>query len=488
MKLKTIIVAGTFILALVGGLGIGLRLMSPAVQPTGEPLRQGGVLDADVPAKWVEGIIVSASAGVPGDWELDPEFLTGDHILFQVVPETQIVTNGAEIEAGLWARVELLSLEDSVRAQTIELQPRPRPVTIEGPLTLTSEARPGRWGLGPYAFAVVPDTQIEANGIVAEPGVWARVEMRKLPSGAASVSYREAEGMELLKPKGEQGPPVELVDRVTLVDNGADQLRVGAYQVFVVPPAVIPPGLQEGDLVIVRGTWAEEGIMAEEVQRLAEGREVVFQGQILAMAGSTWRLRTPQGTEISVDVQGAMIEGEAAIGRQAQVHGLEISPGQVDAFSIWIVQSEEPQDLVGWLEGIDNQGDTATWQVTLVNEPAPESVQLLVGPDTFVDESATQARPQAWLEIVATPQSTGVYDAQSVRVLANPPKRVVQGVVESMPAGGVVGPWRVAGYRVIVTEDTGIKGVPRVGAFVWVNGYAEYDASVVADLVEVIVD
>jgi hypothetical protein len=142
---------------------------------------------------------------------------------------------------------------------------------------------------------------------------------------------------------------------------------------------------------------------------------------------------------------------------------------------------------VGWLERIDGQGDTATWHVALVDEPAPESVQLLVGPDTFVDESATQVRPQAWLEIVATPQAAGVYDAQSVRVLANPPKRVVQGVVESMPAGGSVGTWRVAGYRVIVTEDTGIKGVPRVGSFVWVNGYSNYDASIVAVLVEVIV-
>lgn len=488
MRLRTIIVAGAFVLALLGGLTVGLRLLSDDAGLTRGPLQQSAVLDSDVPAKWIEGTIVSASDGGPGTWALDPKFISGDIIAFEVGLETEIITNGATIRPGLWARVELLSLPDGVHAKTIELQPNPRSITVEGRLTLTDDQRPGLWALGPYAFAVVSETQIEANGIRAEPGVWARVEMRKLPPNVRSISQREAKAMELLKPKGDQGPPLELVDRVTLIDGAADQLRVGNTQVFVVSPGVIPSGLQEGDLVMARGTWASEGIAAEEIQRLTEGREVGFQGEILAIGASSWRMRSPQGPEITVQVQGALIEGDPAAGRLAQVQGLETGPGQVDAFTIRVVPSNGPEELVGWLEGIDGAGEVTTWRVTLVDDPQPRPAQLLVGPNTFVDESATEARPQAWLEIVAAPQSGGVYAAQSIRVLANPPKRVVQGVVEQLPAGGLLGTWQVAGYRVIVTGDTGIKGVPSVGAFVWINGYSNYDATVTADLVEVVAD
>jgi hypothetical protein len=96
------------------------------------------------------------------------------------------------------------------------------------------------------------------------------------------------------------------------------------------------------------------------------------------------------------------------------------------------------------------------------------------------------------VEIEGTAEPDGSLTAMTIKVLEEeePPAEIeFAGLVESLPADGLIGDWVVRGVTVHVSDETEIddtNGPPAVGSKVKVSGVVEADRSVTARAIEVI--
>lgn len=484
MKPKSILIVAVFVAALLAGLLLGLRwfsasgLAASTVNHTAAPA-------AEALTKSLEGTILSISPQVPGVWEFDPETYPESNVSFDVEPTTKIITNGSSLEVGVWARVELLSLENGLRAQTIELQPNPPPMTVEGRLIVIEPGVPGLWAIDNFLFTVPTSARVVTEGMPIETGAWARAELVKLPASASAPARREALAVELLRPASQSGPTVELLDHVNEIEEGdgaIQRMRVGDTQVLIDPSTSYDPSLEEDDLVLVRGAWVTDAVLAESVSVQPAGDEVFFEGIVGAVGVGRLSVRTPQDDNREVDISESRIDDSPTVDSPVRVHGLELPDRSIKAIHVWVNPSGSRQHLLGWLMA-DNE---TLWTVGVVNRDSLQPVLLLIQPITLIDQSAAAVQPGAWLDITAIYEGADLYRAESVTLLSHPPKIVVQGVVEILPADGLRGEWQVAQRRVVVTDATGIKGTPAVGAFVWLAGIPDTAATLHAELIDVL--
>jgi hypothetical protein len=168
------------------------------------------------------------------------------------------------------------------------------------------------------------------------------------------------------------------------------------------------------------------------------------------------------------------------------VHGIELRQRYVQALHAWASDANTPLELVGWLQTIEQTTPSVLWRVGIVNGPTLQSAFLVPETGMKVDESQGSAVPRAWLEIIARHEGADMYRAERVKVLAQAPKRVFQGVVTAAPADGRIGEWKVDQYRVISTAATAVTGNPRKGSSVQVSGRLNYDASISAEMIKVL--
>jgi hypothetical protein len=483
MKFKRIVVSGVFLVALIGGGIIGLlglaRLQSETQTSTLEPGDGASPI-----VKTLDGTLKVFNSNLPSTWSLDPETTLNTVISFAVTPATRIVTNGVQPQIGMWMRVELESIPSGLLARSIEFQPDPHPIVIEDTLTLVDSALPGVWAIGDYPFLVDSASRITTNGIKPEPGAWARIEMIKLAPDALGQARRYATDIELLSSSAAPGPTDELLDRVHQIDGNTGLWQVGNTQVHVSPSTQVEAGASVNSLVLVRGERSDTGVVrAASVALLPSGDEVFFDGVIQVMNGTTWQVEIRPGTLVSVDVTDSAIQGEPASDRIVRVHGIEVQPGIVDAVHVWLVTGSPFATFTAWLQSVEYTGPLALWRVTVFAGPVPESAHVSLDADVWVDNTEGQVEPGAWLELSAARQGESMYSAEHVRVLPHAPKRVIQGVVEAMPAGTLPGEWVVEGYRVLVTATTGVTGTPRVGSFVTVSGVLSPQGMIRAELI-----
>ena len=123
--------------------------------------------------------------------------------------------------------------------------------------------------------------------------------------------------------------------------------------------------------------------------------------------------------------------------------------------------------------------------------------QVEVTSATWVDEHKGVAQVGAPVEVEGIQQADGSVQAFKIEVerRARGGNRNTigtytkfYGIIESLPADGLIGTWQVSGRTVEVTTATYIEmedGIPTVGAFVEVKGYLRPDNSILADKVEV---
>lgn len=485
MRERRILLAGLVFVAALGlGLVAGMRWLAVLTEPrTAASLAEPAVPD---PTKTVEGTLRSFSDARPSQWTLDPQTYPASTIAFEVTADTQITTNGAVPSVGLWARVELVSRPQGLRALAIELQPVPPPVTVEGPLTLVSSSRPGVWVIRNYPFVVDGATQVVTHGLTAEPNAWARAELVKLPAEAGGLARRRALAVELLSAAAQPGPSAELVDRVRWMDAGAGRWQVGDTEVAIQAGTSITGAVAVGDVVWVRGQRTASGVQASSVERLPEGAEVYFEGVIRAISGTRWQVAPPSGRQVSVDVANAAIEGQPRVGSAVRIYGIETQPGTVRALRLWVSLEEARQEWLGWLQSMEAVGAVGLWRVGRVVGPTLQPVFLVVDGDTAVEAGQGSLAPQAWLQVVARQESETLFRAEQIVVLPRAPKQTVQGVVQARPEAAI-GEWRVEGYRVMVTSETAIVGDPRVGSLVRVSGQLDYTAAIQAQVMETLV-
>ncbi|MCS6844233.1 MAG: DUF5666 domain-containing protein [Caldilineales bacterium] len=483
---RTALVVLVFVVALGLGLVAGTRWLASRSAPgTAAPLPVVEPVVPD-PTKTVEGTLRSISDARPSQWTLDPQTYPASTIAFEVTADTEIITNGARPAVGLWARVELVSRPEGLRARTIELQPAPAPVTVEGPLTLVSSGRPGVWVIRNYPFVVDGATHLVTHGLTPEPGAWARAELVKLPAEAGGLARRRALAVELISAAAQPGPAAELVDRVRWMDPGAGLWQVGDTEVALGTGTPITGPVAVGDVVWVRGQRTSSGVQASSVVRLPEGAEVYFEGVVRGISGDRWQVSALPARQVSVDVANAVVEGQPRVGSTVRVYGIETEPGAVRGLRLWVSQQDARQEWVGWLQSMEAVGAVGLWRVGRVVGPTLQPVFLVVDGETVVEAGQGSLVPQAWLQVVARQESKTLFRAERVVVLPRAPKQTVQGVVQTRPEAGI-GEWRVEGYRVVVTAETAIVGNPGVGSLVRVSGQLDYTAAVQAQVMETLV-
>lgn len=483
MKLKTFVIGGAFVVALGLGLILGLRWFSHQ-QPTVTEFSADTSTETDQLVKSVDGTIRTFSADIPSIWTLDPETIPSSAISFEVTAETEIITNGAAPRVGTWTRVELVNLTAPVLlAKSIVFQPSPPPISVEDALSLVSSTVPGTWAISNYPFLVDSTTRIVTNGLTAEPGVWARVEMVKLSPEVPGSARRRATAIELLRARSDPGPNDEIVDRVREIDGAVGLWLVGGVQVLISPETVRDPSIVIDDVVLVRGHRSSEGLLADTIARLPAGQEVFFDGVIRNMNGEEWQVEVDSAQLVMVDITNSSVEGQPGTNREVSVHGIELQEGVVHAIRVWISDEVTVFELVGWLRSIDASSSNALWNVRIVDGPALQSAYVAIDDDTQIDEGQANVTPNAWLEITARREQADIYRAERVKVLPHPPKRSLKGVVQQAPGGARTGEWIVDQYRVIVTSNTAVTGNPGQGSFVEVSGQLDYEGAIVAEVI-----
>lgn len=349
--------------------------------------------------------------------------------------------------------------------ETAEPQPTAKPAAVEGVLEgviiQAGSEVPAVWVVDVYAVQVSPSTEIITNGLRPEPGVWARVGFLKMPT--ASI---QATTIELQEP-----PSSTLFDRIVAMEGGGAGLwTVGDTKVEIGPDTIIEGTPAVGELAFVEGVRSRVGIRATQISIEPATNEVMFEGDINALAADTWQI--DDVTVIPPDPSAT--HGNVRLGARAQVRGVEIAPRTVRTSEVWVSDDSGRYSVLGWLQSIEEQGDFELWRVSLLDGPRAHMVLVIVDQNTLLDDSQSSFNTGTWLQIVGARQSDAVYRARRITALPRASKRQFYGSIERMPAGGLTGEWVIAGYRVLTDENTAITGSPAVGLAVWVSGQPDY--------------
>ena len=231
----------------------------------------------------------------------------------------------------------------------------------------------------------------------------------------------------------------------------------------------------------VRGLWSLDGLAADEAIVQSSAEQVVFLGKISQMQAGQWLV-----DDVVVDLSDSPpVTGDAEIGALVEVYGVETSPRRLRAQSIRVSSgATEFQQREGWLVAVEGDDFPYLWRVNLLDGSGIAPVFVAVFENTVVDESAAPAGYRSWLDIQVDNIGADYYRARRIVVLSHPPKQTITGIVEEMPAAGVLGRWRVSGHRVDVVADTALIGAPQVGSLVTVIGTPDYSNALTAESIQ----
>ena len=176
-------------------------------------------------------------------------------------------------------------------------------------------------------------------------------------------------------------------------------------------------------------------------------------------------------------------DGPVAVGALVEVEGTLRSDGSVDATKIEVEQRATPCfEFTGMIQTLPSTaGFIGDWTVggRIVH----------VTSTTRIDTDDGAIAVGQTVEIEGCSRSDGSIDASSIEVEANRPDCLeFDGVIQSLPASGLIGDWIVNGRIIHVTTSTLIKvesGAVVVGAFVEIKGCPRSDGSIDAGTIEV---
>lgn len=370
---------------------------------------------------------------------------------------------------GVWFSGGQPSLSDALRAP--DLSSESSTFAFEGIVNYVGPGSPATWVVDVFSVQVVSSTKVITNGIAVTAGVWAQIEAVKQNEGlqASSIALRRA-------------PPSTLFDRITRIDTVAGQWQVGNTQIDLPPGLVVQGSPAVGSLAWVHGQRSATGIVADEIVVAGAEPDTIVIGLLEAVTQTTWLV---DNVTVELDVN-TVISGTPTVGQRVQVQGVETGPQRMQAVRAWVeTGSMDEERVLGWLQRIEGTGYPFLWRVNRVDSPQLRQAFLSIYEDVVLDDGAAPAQPGAWLDIMALRQGAGFYRATSIVVLPRAPKREIVGLVETLPQGTLVGLWRIAGYYVDVSADTGILGAPEIGSLVWVQGTPDYGNILHAELIEV---
>ena len=397
----------------------------------------------------------------------------------------------------------LLALPAAAETRGVPTAEGPPSAAIEG--TITSVNIPFAGG-GPIVTLLHGLVSFDATGAKVRFADGTEGTTASLAAGQrivafvdASVSPLKATSIVVLV----QRDDVALTGKVEAVDTTAKTLTVLGFTVKVTDKTVFGgpfdgagqaglADLKVGDLVLVAAKADSGSLVATRVMKLAPSVEptVRLHGVVESIGTDSWTITAKDGTKTVVKVSNeTKIVGEPKVGDEVDVLARRQSDGSLVAILIAkfvappTVPTERYQGVVksigatAWIIG-PKAGDGPD-RIFAVNERT-----RILGDPKVGDEVGVLAQKQADGTLLAV---------VIAKVVVTPPVTVVSfdGVLKSVspgssadPAGAVVtGTWLVDTTKVLISRLTVIKGDPRVGDKVHVEGLKNPDGSVAAALV-----
>jgi hypothetical protein len=249
-----------------------------------------------------------------------------------------------------------------------------------------------------------------------------------------------------------------------------------------------------GALVAVQG-WplADGSVDGTYIDVVAGvGDKVKLFGVVKTLPGSPnlvgdWTVQVPVNQMVTIHVASTTTidetKGKVVIGAFVKIEGTLKSDNSVDATLVSVVFI--PQGVgrsvtfLGKIESLPGGGLIGEWDVS--------GIKVNVSAATTVDQTRATAQVGAFVQVKGVLQTNGSVNATEIIVRAAPPPPPTNkyikfyGVVQSLPASGVIGTWVVSGRQVNVTIQTQIvNGPARVGSIVEVKGYLQTNGSIIA--------
>jgi uncharacterized protein YcsI (UPF0317 family) len=177
-------------------------------------------------------------------------------------------------------------------------------------------------------------------------------------------------------------------------------------------------------------------------------------------------------------------KGPVVVGAFVEVKGFLRTDGSVDATKIEVEAAPGAAveiEFHGVIERLPSGGLIGDW---------------IVSGRTVHVSSATRISPEKGPVVVGAPvevkgflRTDGSIDATKIEVAVGVGAREVrfEGIVQSLPSGGLIGDWIVSGRKIHVTAETRIKQkriIIAVGVFVEVKGVLEADGSITANKIK----
>jgi hypothetical protein len=296
---------------------------------------------------------------------------------------------------------------------------------------------------------------------------------------------------------------VALTGKVDTVDTAARTLTVLGFTARVTEKTVFGgpmdgagqtglADLKVGDLVLVAATADSGTLVANRVMKLAPSVEtsVRLHGTVDSIGTESWTIVTKDGAKTTVKVSSeTKVVGEPKVGDEVDVLARRQSDGTLLALLIakFVAPPTVPTERY---QGVVKSISAASWTVGPKVGDGPDKLfavnaQTKISGDPKVGDE---------VGVLAQRQPDGTLLALSiVKVTVAPPIGAVSfdGVVKSItpapsagPAGStVVGTWVVDATKVLVSRVTVVKGDPKVGDKVHVDGVKNPDGTVLAALV-----
>lgn len=395
----------------------------------------------------------------------------------------------------------LLALPLAADMRTAPTTDGPPPALIEG--TITSINVPFAGG-GPIVGLLDGLVSFDATGATVRFASGAEGTPASLEAGQRIAAFVDPASSPLKATAiviFEQKSEVALTGPVQAVDTAARTLsllgftvRVDASTAFGGPRAGLgQAGLEAvsvGDFVLV-GAKADAGsLLAVRVLKLSAAPmpTVRLHGVVASIGTASWTITLADGTAqpVSVDARTKVL-GDPIVGDSVDVLAQKQADGTLLALLISKTVVPPAAEFVRY-QGVVKSISTTSWTVGPKGTDGPDRVFAVSGRTQIVGGPVVGDE----VGVLAQKQADGSYLAlviAKVSVAAPVGEVSFEGVVKSivgpasaMGAGASV--WTVDATRVLVTRATTVKGDPKVGDTVHVEGLKAPDGSVAARLVE----
>ena len=266
---------------------------------------------------------------------------------------------------------------------------------------------------------VTPETVIIDKPYSVELGAWVSVMARR---NSASELY--AYLIQTERPAGAPGLPFEFVGKLEKI--GDSHWLIDNTPVEVTSNTVISGVAQINAWVWVGAAIYPSGLRAERIQVLLQPSEsgavvklVEIKGIIRLMAADQWVIGGHAIT-ITPDTE---INGTPHIGDMTECRAVQVGNDVPTATTIRVLGHYQDVTLAGSLAAIaTSSAGGQLWDI-LVNSPweNPQTVQVQVNGNTWVDQSRAVVQTGQWIEMRGAPAGVDSYQADYVRVVQGAP-------------------------------------------------------------------